>query len=148
MADRLQFGNRLLVIFDGQCGFCNSTVRWFVRRDRRDRLRFAASDSPMVAGVIARHGNSLPGQKTASSTILVVREFGGPGESILVRSDAAMAMLLELPQPWPAVATLMRLIPRPIRNLGYRLVAHWRSRIWGRVESCPPLTAEERERFL
>jgi predicted DCC family thiol-disulfide oxidoreductase YuxK len=55
-----ELGGRLLVIFDGQCGFCNRSVRWFLRRDRRDRLRFVASDSPKVAELLARHGGSDP----------------------------------------------------------------------------------------
>jgi predicted DCC family thiol-disulfide oxidoreductase YuxK len=81
-------------------------------------------------------------------TILVVRGFSGPEERVLVRSEAIMALLSELPRPWPAVAVGLGWIPRPIRDLGYRLVARWRYRIWGRLESCPVPTAEERKRFL
>ena len=82
------------------------------------------------------------------NTILVVRDFGGAGEVILVRSDALMAMLRELPRPWPLVAAMLRWIPRSVRDLGYKLIARWRYRLWGRLESCPLPTAEERARFL
>jgi predicted DCC family thiol-disulfide oxidoreductase YuxK len=81
-------------------------------------------------------------------TILVVRDTGGAAESVLVRSDAVVALLRELPRPWPWVGVALRLIPRAVRDLGYRLVARWRYRIWGRLESCPVPSAEERERFL
>jgi predicted DCC family thiol-disulfide oxidoreductase YuxK len=139
---------RLLVVFDGHCGLCNGMARWFLRRDSRARLRFAASESPRVAEVLARHKIGVCGLEGGPSTILVVREIGGVGEEILVRSDAVMAMLHELPRPWSSVAAVLRWIPRPVRDLGYRLIARWRYRIWGRLESCPLPTAKERARFL
>jgi predicted DCC family thiol-disulfide oxidoreductase YuxK len=148
-----QIGDRLLVIFDGQCGFCNRSIRWFLRRDRRDRLRFAPFESPIVAALLARHQiserESGPGSHTlAPSTILVVSDPDTPVEQVLVRSEAAIAILRQLPRPWPAVAAIMRWIPRPVRDLGYWLVARYRYRIWGRLETCPIPTAQERSRFL
>jgi predicted DCC family thiol-disulfide oxidoreductase YuxK len=143
-----KLGNRLLVIFDGHCVLCNGTVRWFLRHDRRDRLLFAAFEARDWAELLAQHGIGLANAETGPNTILVVRELGGPAEEILVRSDAALAMLCQLPRPWPALAAALRLIPRPVRDLGYRLVARWRTRIWGRLEHCPLPAAGERDRFL
>ena len=147
--ESIDIGGRLLVMFDGHCGFCNASVRWLLRRDRRDRLRFVALESVSAATVLARHevGGSMAGGATPE-TILVVRDTGGAAESVLVRSDAVVALLRELPRPWPWVGVALRLIPQALRDLGYRLVARWRYRIWGRLESCPVPSAEERERFL
>ncbi len=146
-------GPRLLVIFDGHCGFCNRSIRWFLTRDRFDRLRFIPCESPKVAALLARHRivqteDGLGSSTLAPSTILVVGNLETPVEQVLVRSEAAIAMLRELPRPWPAVASVMSWIPRPLRDLGYRLVARFRYRIWGRLESCPIPTAQERSRFL
>jgi predicted DCC family thiol-disulfide oxidoreductase YuxK len=138
----------LFVIFDGHCGLCNALVRWLLRRDKLDRLRFAASESEKVAGFLGRHGFAVLDPATGPGTILVVRDTGCPEEHLLVRSDAVVAVLHELPQPWPVAATILKLIPRPLRDLGYRLIARWRYRIWGRLESCPVPTTQERERFL
>jgi predicted DCC family thiol-disulfide oxidoreductase YuxK len=143
-----ELGGRLLVIFDGRCGFCNKSVRWLLRRDRHDRLRFVASQSAQAAELLARHGFAAAELESGPNTILLVRDADGPNEHMLVRSDAAVAMLRELPRPWPAVGRVFSWIPRPVRDLGYRLVARWRYRIWGRLESCPVPTPEERERFL
>ncbi len=143
MSEFLQLDARLLVLFDGRCGFCNASIRWFLRRDRRDRLRFAPSDDPRVAGILALH-HIAPDP----SSILVVSNAGTPLEQILTRSNAAIAMLAALPQPWPAIAAALRLIPRPLRDRGYRLIARNRYRIAGRLESCPIPTAAERARFL
>ena len=141
-------GDRLLVIFDGHCGLCNYTVRWLVRRDSQDRLRFVASESPQIAGLLARHGIDAPDPESGPVTILVVRDADGPAEQVLMRSEAALAVLRELPQPWPAVAAALRWIPRPVLDLCYRLVARWRYHIWGRLANCPLPTAESLRKFL
>lgn len=143
-----QLGDRLLVLFDGYCVLCNRTVRWFLRRDRLDRLRFAAFESIDFTALLARRHIAEANTETGPNTIMVVRNFVGPAEEILVRSDAALAMLHELPRPWPTVAAALHLIPRPLRDLAYRLIARLRYRIWGRLESCPLPTAEESTRFL
>jgi predicted DCC family thiol-disulfide oxidoreductase YuxK len=144
----MELGGRLLVIFDGYCGFCNQSVRWFLRRDTHDQLRFVASQSPKVAALLTRHGFAPSDLESGPNTILVVRDADGPNEQVLTRSDAAVAMLGELPSPWPALARIFNRIPRPVRGLGYRMVARWRYPIWGRLQSCPLPAPEERARFL
>jgi predicted DCC family thiol-disulfide oxidoreductase YuxK len=109
-------------------------------------MRFVASESPLVAGVLARHG--LDVTQPGPSSIVVVRDANGPDERVLVRSDAVLALISELPRPWPGVAGVLGWIPRAVRDVGYRVIARWRYRIWGRLESCPLPTAEERGRFL
>ncbi len=148
MDESLEIGGRLLVVFDGRCGFCNRTVRWLLRRDRRDRLRFVASESEGVVGILARHGVDVASNADGPGSIVVVRDAGGVVVRVLVRSDAVVALLRELPRPWAWVSVALKWIPRPVRDMVYGLVARWRYRIWGRLESCPVPTAEERERFL
>jgi len=143
-----ELGGRLLVIFDGHCVLCNQAVHWLLRRDSQDRLRFVACESAKVAGLLARHGISFLGAKPSCATILVVRKFEQPAEQVLMRSSAVLAIFAELPRPWSTVETTLGWIPRPVCDLGYRLIARWRYRIWGRLESCPVPTAEEGQRFL
>ena len=146
--ESVDIGGRLLVVFDGRCGFCNRTVRWLLRRDRRDRLRFVASESDCVVGMLARHAVDVASNADGPGSIVVVRDAGGVVERVLVGADAVAALLCELRRPWTWVGVTLKWIPRPVRDMGYRLVARWRYRIWGRLESCTVPTAEERERFL
>lgn len=152
MSSLQELGSRQLVIYDGHCGLCNRSVRWLLVRDLRDRMRFAPSESPNVAELLARYESANPASASLQSiipdSIVVARNPGTPAEQILIRSDAVLALLAELPSPWPAIASLLRWIPRPLRDLGYRLIARWRYRIWGRIESCPIPTPAERARFL
>jgi predicted DCC family thiol-disulfide oxidoreductase YuxK len=143
----IALGDRLLVVFDGHCGFCNGSVRWLLRRDRRDRLRFAASSSPAVVPLLARHAELLePGG--VPGTVLVFRNPLEAEEQALTRFAATLALLRELPRPWPTVAAALRWIPSFLSDPLYRLVARWRYRIWGRLESCPIPSPEDRARFL
>jgi len=143
MSTPIQNPERLLVLYDGHCGLCNRAVRWFLRRDRWDRLRFAPSESPAAAQLLARHGFSAKDSHSAPDTILVVLNPDGNDETLLIRSDAVLALLAELPRPWPSVAAVLHQIPRLFRDPAYRLVAHWRYRIWGRIESCPLNTVDK-----
>jgi predicted DCC family thiol-disulfide oxidoreductase YuxK len=145
--------NRLLVVYDGECAFCNTSIRWFLRQDGHDRLRFAPSSDPAVQQLLASHGISSSDQNSGPAnsnpgTILVFRNVGAPVEELLVRSNAVLACLRFLPQPWPAIAAIFRLIPRPLREWSYRFVADNRYRIAGRYDSCPIPTPEERGHFL
>jgi predicted DCC family thiol-disulfide oxidoreductase YuxK len=131
----------LLVLFDGECGLCNGAVRWLLRRDRATRLVFAPQES--AAGAAWRQQSGI----TADS-IVVVAHPGRTGQRVLAQSDAVLAILQVLPAPWPACASLARIVPRPLRNLVYRLVAQTRYRIWGRLNACPLPAPPDRARFL
>ena len=148
MGEFLELKDKLLVLYDGECGFCNLSIRWLLRRDRQDRLRFTPSTSPSVQELLSRHGFQFPGEEQGPGTILVFRNLGTPVEELLVRSNAFLACLRVLPQPWPAFAIGLRVFPRPFREICYRFIARHRYRIWGRYASCPVPTAQERVHFL
>ena len=147
MSEVNQLGDRLLVIFDGQCGFCNGWVRWLLKRDGRDRLRFASTSSPAAAPLLARCPELLePGG--IPGTVLVFRHPLQAEERPLTRFAATLALFAELQRPWPAVAALLSWVPNFLSDPPYRLVARWRYRIRGRLESCPIPAEEDRARFL
>lgn len=77
-----------------------------------------------------------------------------PETFILVRdgralrnSDAVLAIWQGLGWPWKALA-ILRLVPRRLRDLAYRLVARNRYRWFGRRETCFVPTPEQAERIV
>jgi predicted DCC family thiol-disulfide oxidoreductase YuxK len=142
-----QLGDRLLVIYDGYCGLCNASVQWLLHRDRRDRLRFAPSNNPVLAVLLAAHPVA-PDSSGAPGSILVVCQPFSPRPQVFVRSRAVLAALRVLPFPWPAAATILGLVPAFLADPVYRLIARWRYRIWGRLEVCPIPTPADRAHFL
>ena len=139
----LAVDRRVLVVFDGRCGFCNASVRWLARRDGRDRLRFAAAEDERVWGLLDRHELGAVRFAAEPSTLVVVRD----GRA-MVRSEAVVAALSELPGVWPGVAKGLRAVPRPVRDAVYRVVARLRYRLGGRLEACPLPAEAEKAKFL
>ena len=142
-----ELGDRLLVVYDGYCGLCNASIRWLVRRDQKDRLRFVPSQAPEIADLLAAHPETAD-PSGAPGSILVFRQPFSTQPQIFVRSRAVFAALRELPQPWPALACLFGLVPAFLADPVYRLITRWRYRIWGKLESCPIPTPAERAHFL
>jgi predicted DCC family thiol-disulfide oxidoreductase YuxK len=142
-----QLASRLLIIYDGNCGLCNASIRWFLTRDQNDRLRFTPSTDPALAPLLATHPQPADPSSIPNS-ILVIRKPFSAHPQVLVRSRAILAALRELPQPWPTIAALLSLVPTFLADPVYRLIARWRYRIWGKLESCPIPTPAERAHFL
>ena len=113
-----------VILFDGDCAFCNGWVRWITKRDPRKRFTFAALRSE--EGVALRGEHGIP---DSIDSIVLVR-----GANTFTRSDAAWRVLKDLPG-WGFAALLMRLVPRPVRNLGYDLIARNRHRL-GMKDEC------------
>jgi len=68
--------------------------------------------------------------------------------SVLIRSDAWIHILRRLGGGWRAIAALVAIIPRPLRDAFYDLIARTRYRVFGqREELCPFVPPELRERF-
>jgi predicted DCC family thiol-disulfide oxidoreductase YuxK len=145
MAD--QVGDRLLVVYDGYCGLCNASIQWFLRRDCKDRLRFAPSNHPALAALLTAHPMA-PDSSGAPGSILVIHLPFSLRPHVLVRSRAVLAALRELSQPWPAIAKVLSLVPAYLADPIYRVIARWRYRIWGRLEICPVPAPSERAHFL
>jgi predicted DCC family thiol-disulfide oxidoreductase YuxK len=127
-----------LVLYDGTCGLCDASVQWLLDHDREGVLRFAPLQGETAAALRARH----PEIPEELETIVLVE-----GETVSLRSTAVFRVLARLPSPWRRLAWL-RFVPRPVRDLGYRLVAAVRYRVWGRTETCRIPRPEERARFL
>jgi predicted DCC family thiol-disulfide oxidoreductase YuxK len=119
-----------VVLFDGTCAFCEGAVSFIAKRDPTGYFRFGASQSPQAAALLDRHGLS---RQTARSIILI--EDG----QVYLRSTASLRIAGRLRFPW-SLARACLLIPVPIRDAVYRVVAAIRHRIAGRSNACeiPP----------
>jgi predicted DCC family thiol-disulfide oxidoreductase YuxK len=97
-----QTGGRPLMLYDGLCGFCNTSVRWVARRDRADRFRFAPQQSPLAAATLSRHGIDREAMLKNNSVYLVL-DAGSHRERLLTQSDVAVNILLALGGRWRIV---------------------------------------------
>lgn len=132
-----------LVLFDGVCALCDGSVRFLLRADRRGRLRFATLQGTAAAQVRARHEDFA----REMTSVVLVEDFGAPGERIHLRSDATLRILAGLGGAW-RMAVVLRVVPRGLRDAVYDWVARHRYRWFGRRESCRVPAEGERSRFL
>jgi predicted DCC family thiol-disulfide oxidoreductase YuxK len=136
-ADLLPPGAGAIVVFDGLCHFCDRSVQFMLRHDRRGELRFAPSQSAVAARILARAG--LPG---APGTIVLVE-----ADRISLRSTATLRIARRLGIPW-SLAGVLLWVPARLRDPLYAVVARNRLRWFGRRDSCRIPTPDEARRFL
>ena len=151
-------GALAILLIDGECALCSRLVQFVGRRDSAARLRFGTLQSDAGLALLRQHR-----QPTDLSTVVLI-EYAEPrahasrqplassvtaatGSAVVkggvcsTRSTAALRTLLWLDGwRWAALARMLLLVPRPLRNLGYELVGRLRYRMWGRTETCglPP----------
>ena len=133
-----------VVLFDGWCPLCVGTVRFVLKRDRTRLFRFAPFDSATARDLLDRCAldpHTLDGVRTGTTVALIYRG------RLQTKSDAALGIVARLPLPWRTLSVL-RLVPRGIRNWVYSAVARRRHRIWGRLDSCHAPEAGDLDRFL
>jgi predicted DCC family thiol-disulfide oxidoreductase YuxK len=130
-----------IVFFDGVCGLCNKTVDFLLREDRDGRLLYSPLQGETFKPILKEH------PELASVDAMVVLYRDDCGQHLLTSGDAVLFALDQIPRfKWLAKAGY--LVPRFLRDPGYRLVAAVRYRVWGKRDSCRLPTPEERARFL
>lgn len=127
-----------VVFYDGVCVMCNRIVRWMLRIDRGATFRFASLQGETAADARAQH----PEIPVEHETMVYLRD----GE-VFLRSRGALEAMRDAPYPWRLLSWL-RVLPAWITDLGYRVLARYRYRVFGQYEACPLPPAEFRERFL
>ena len=127
-----------VLLFDGVCNLCNGTVQFIIPRDPNRRIRFAPLQSETGRELAARCGISTEDLET-----LVLVE----GEACYTRSEAAICVARHLGGVY-ALAGLLRVVPRPLRDRVYDFVAAHRYQWFGRRESCMVPSPETAGRFL
>jgi len=104
-----------------------------IRRDRKRIFRFASLQGETAKRLVPDAAQDL--------NSFVIWQNGG----VWKRSDAVIRVLIGLRAPG---AKILCLVPRPLRDFVYALVAKNRYRWFGKHESCRLPTADERSRFL
>lgn len=129
---------RMIVVFDAQCLLCDGWVRFLLRHDRRGVLRFASIQGANGRALLARAGLQVDGLQT----LLLV-----DGERIWQQTAAILRVLHALGWPW-RLAWVAWLVPAPLRDALYRVLARHRYRWFGRSETCLMPPPDHARRFL
>jgi predicted DCC family thiol-disulfide oxidoreductase YuxK len=126
-----------IILFDGTCAFCERSIRFIALRDN-GYFKFGASQNPEGRELLARFGTTREATKS-----LILIEDG----QLHLRSTAVLRIAGHMTAPW-RYARVFLLVPVPIRDTAYRMVAAVRSRIAGRSNACEIPPPEIRARLI
>ena len=129
---------RATLFYDGECGLCDRFVQFVLRHDRREYFQFAALQSPAGREQLSRLG--LP--ETDLKTVVLLEA----GRAYL-RSSATLRVCRRLSGLWPLLYVFI-LVPKPLRDGVYSVVARNRKRWFKPPAQCPIMPAEWRRRFV
>ena len=132
----------LVMLYDGDCAFCNGAVQWTLKRDRVGTLRFAPLAGGFARGVIDRHP-----RLAGLDTVVVVETAADGSERTLTHSDAVLRLVRYL-GGWYRLAQAGAVVPKPLRDFAYKLFARNRYRLFGRADGCSVPSPAVRARFV
>ncbi len=128
-----------IILFDGFCNLCESSVLFVIKQDKKDVFRFVALQSDLGKEILEHIG--LP-TKHIDSVVLYE-----PGISYFYKSAAAIEIAKNLGGIFH-LGTLFRLIPTGLRNLLYDYIAENRYLWYEKKESCLVPTEEIKSKFI
>ena len=132
-----------VIVFDGVCVLCNGWVRFLLPRDRAGRYRFAPMQGDAGRGLLIAQGQDPDDPRT-----FLLIEYASDGSArVSTDSTAVLRVLAGLGGVW-RLASIGHLIPRPLRDAGYRVIARNRYRWFGRRQACVLPSGDEAARFL
>ena len=129
--------DKKIILFDGVCNLCDSSVQFVIKHDKKDVFRFVALQSELGKKIVNHIGVS-----TVDSTILYE-----PGKVYYIKSDVAFKILKEIGGVYK-VLLVFSILPKSILNHIYDYVAQNRYSWFGRKESCLIPTPELQSKFL
>jgi predicted DCC family thiol-disulfide oxidoreductase YuxK len=129
---------RAIVLFDGVCHLCETTVQFILLRDRTAYFHFASLQSPFAQKLLKEKGLNTD---TFDSIILI--ENG----KVYQYSDAALRIVRKLSGAWKFLYVFI-LTPKCARDSAYKLIARNRYRWFGKKETCFMPQKDWRHRFL
>lgn len=126
-----------LILFDGECNFCNSSVQFIIKRDFKGYFHFASLQSDYGQSLLKKY--RIP----ADTDSLVLIE----NNTAYLKSTAALRICKKMNSHMKWLY-LFIVIPSPLRDLFYNIFAMYRYRWFGKTNSCMLPPPEIRKRFL
>jgi predicted DCC family thiol-disulfide oxidoreductase YuxK len=126
-----------IVLFDGVCNLCSSSVQFIIARNSKKNIKFAALQSDFGQAQLTKYQLS-----SEVRTIVLIK-----GEQIFTRSAAVLEICKELNGLYPLLVFL-KIIPRPLCDWIYNFVARRRYRWFGKKDQCWLPTPDLQSRFI
>ena len=131
--------DKKIILFDGVCNLCETSVQYLIKHDKKDIFRFVALQSDLGQKILKHIGIN-----PAHIDSIVLYQ---PGVAYFYKSTAAIEIAKGLSGIF-SVASVFRILPSGLRDTIYDYVATNRYKWYGKKESCLLPTTELMSKFL
>jgi len=131
-----------ILFYDGDCSLCAQSVRFFLKIDRHKRICFAP-----LQGETAQ--DYLPANLRNAQCLSTIAYGCSDSDerSLSLRSEAVARALIDVGGVWGLLGRFLRLIPTPLRDWPYNLIAKNRLKFFPN-DACALPTEQARKRLL
>tara|TARA_B100001057_G_C22851595_1_gene951168 strand:+ start:2015 stop:2425 length:411 start_codon:yes stop_codon:yes gene_type:complete len=127
-----------IILFDGVCNLCTKSVNFIIKYDRGDHFRFTSIQSEAGKKIIKKYSIDI---NKNDSIILIANK------NISYRSNAVFTILFYLKTIW-RILLIFSVLPSPIRDLFYRIIAKSRYKFFGKNDICMTPNEDIKSKFL
>ncbi len=126
-----------IILFDGECNFCNASIQFIMKRDPLAYFKFGSLQG--------QYGKALLKERKLLKVLdsLVYIE----GEVIYTKSSAALRICRRLKGFWKIFFVFL-VVPLPFRDAVYDFIARNRYKWFGKRDACMVPSPEQNKRFL
>jgi len=127
-----------VIVFDGVCNWCNAWINFTIDHDPQGKFKLGTLQSEQAKQILQELQLSTEDFETF---LLLERTH------VFTKSTAVLRIARHLSGLWPLLY-LFIVVPRPLRDAIYDIVARNRYRLKGKAETCRVPTPNERARFV
>ena len=131
--------DKKIILFDGVCNLCDSTVQYLIKRDDKDAFRFVALQSELGQEII----NHIGIDTTQTDSIILWQ----PGKAYYYKAEAAIKIASALGGIYKLM-NIFSILPKSLNNNVYDYVAKNRYKWYGKKDECMIPTPEMKAKFL
>lgn len=131
--------DKKIILFDGVCNLCNTSVQFVIKHDKKDLFRFVPLQSDLGKKIL----NHLGINREHTDSIVLYE----PGKAYYYKAEAALKIINKF-GGYYKLLNLFRIFPKFISNAIYDYIAKNRYRWYGKQETCMIPTPELSAKFL
>ena len=124
-----------IVFYDGDCGFCNTSVQFILKRRKNNTFYFSPLQSKFAKNILKKHG------KPINLDTIYYLSHG----KVYGKSSAAFQMAKQLKWPYP-ISVIFYIVPSFIRDGVYDYIANRRHKL--KSGFCLMPLEEEKQFFI
>tara|TARA_B100000902_G_C27150281_1_gene833360 strand:- start:19 stop:435 length:417 start_codon:yes stop_codon:yes gene_type:complete len=118
--------DKSIILFDGVCNLCISSIQFIIKKDSKDLFRLASIQSSVGQKIIKQYSIDI----IKKDSIILINN-----NNVSYKSTAVLSILYRLSTFWK-ILVIFYIIPYPIRDFIYSLVSFSRYYLFGKRDKC------------